>query len=93
MSDNLTDRNEIYPLTGVRAVAAIWVVLYHMESMLVRSYPDLYFVIKPVVETGYLGVDLFFILSGFIIAYTSITPKESKLSFLLKRITRKFPQY
>jgi len=60
---------EIYPLTGIRAAAAIWVVLYHMQRQLAECYPNLNFLIKPIVAHGYLGVDLFFILSGFIIHY------------------------
>lgn len=64
-----TAQPELYPLTGIRAAAAIWVLLFHIHAQLVESYPRLEFLITPMVAHGYLGVDLFFILSGFILYY------------------------
>lgn len=56
-------------LTGVRAVAALWVVGYHLlPEMEVLAAPWLFQVYSAVMATGYLGVDLFFILSGFILS-------------------------
>lgn len=46
-------------LTGLRGVAAVWVVLYHF---LAGSG-------IPVLNAGYLGVDIFFILSGFVLSH------------------------
>jgi peptidoglycan/LPS O-acetylase OafA/YrhL len=56
-------RNEIKPLTGIRGVAAFLVMLYHMHFVSAFSgfYP--FFIRK-----AYLSVDLFFILSGFVLA-------------------------
>jgi peptidoglycan/LPS O-acetylase OafA/YrhL len=59
---------EIHPLTGIRAVAALWVVGFHMRAQF-ECWPHLNFLIAPILSRGYLGVDLFFILSGFIIHY------------------------
>jgi peptidoglycan/LPS O-acetylase OafA/YrhL len=51
----------IKPLTSLRFFAAMWVVLYHYwPHLAVPATPT--FVAK-----GYLGVELFFILSGFIL--------------------------
>jgi peptidoglycan/LPS O-acetylase OafA/YrhL len=47
-------------LTGLRGVAAVWVVLVHMTE----GRSDI-----PIVQNGTLGVDVFFILSGFVLAY------------------------
>lgn len=47
-------------LDGLRGVAAISVVIYHFGARL----PDL-----PWMQHGYLAVDFFFLLSGFVIAY------------------------
>lgn len=46
-------------LSGLRGVGAIWVTLFHIFS---QSSSQL-------ISAGYLGVDLFFILSGFIISH------------------------
>ena len=68
---NSTSRPEFLPaLTGVRAFAALWVVALHLtaiESVLFHgtSADALMFLGHP----GFLGVDVFFVLSGFIISY------------------------
>jgi len=61
--------NEIRPLTGVRGFAALWVVLYHLRPTIKLAYPD-FPSLHHFVGAGYLGVDLFAFLSGFIISYT-----------------------
>ena len=61
---------EIRTLTGLRVVAAAWVVLFHFQFTGldgVRAAAD---VLGPLVTAGALGVDLFFVLSGFVIAHT-----------------------
>ena len=60
-------RRQIPPLTGVRGVACLWVLAFHAYLLLkdsgVMGEQDLLF-------RGYLGVDLFFVLSGFVLAMT-----------------------
>ena len=46
-------------LDGARAVAIIVVMIYHLEWLV----PELH----PYVKGGFLGVDVFFVLSGFLI--------------------------
>src|SRR5947209_6333252 len=55
------DRNkEIKTLTGLRGVAATVVMLYHFSySEQMNSF---------LIGRGYLAVDLFFVLSGFVMA-------------------------
>jgi peptidoglycan/LPS O-acetylase OafA/YrhL len=55
-------------LTGVRGVAALWVALLH-GSHYVPIEPVLGRAVTNWVTSGWLGVDLFFVLSGFVIAY------------------------
>jgi peptidoglycan/LPS O-acetylase OafA/YrhL len=62
-------RREIRALTGVRAVAAWWVVIYHVRGLLPQIFPRIAGLIHSIADSGYLGVDLFFVLSGFVIAY------------------------
>ena len=59
----------IAPLSGIRGFAAIWVVLYHLRPTIKAAYPE-FVPLHNFVNAGYLGVDLFSFLSGFIIAYT-----------------------
>lgn len=48
-------------LTGIRGVAAVWVVLYHAQS--------LWDLRLPLLSDGFRAVDLFFVLSGFIMMH------------------------
>ena len=50
-------------LDGLRGVAALCVVLYHM----VECYPSE--IVGAFMTHGYMAVDFFFALSGFVIAY------------------------
>ncbi|GHF56762.1 peptidoglycan/LPS O-acetylase OafA/YrhL [Deinococcus metalli] len=86
---------EIRALTGIRAIAALWVVLHHYYEFLVKLWPPLT-VIEPVAAGGRLGVELFFTLSGFILTYTYVdkfrvpTVPEYK-RFLNARLARLYP--
>ncbi len=90
---------EIYPLTGIRALAALWVLLFHLHDKLDSVFPAFHafhFLFDPVVLHGYLGVDLFFILSGFIISYNyaqrfSVFRISTCAEFLWMRLARLWP--
>ncbi len=49
-------------LTGIRGFAALWVLVYHLSFRMDLPHP--------IIARGYLGVDLFFLLSGMILAMT-----------------------
>lgn len=68
-------------LQAVRALAAIGVALFHFGLMPATSMPF---------GIGASGVDLFFVLSGFIIAYSSA---RSARHFLARRLIRVLPTY
>lgn len=90
-------------LTGIRFVAAAWVVVFHIlrfnEEDIRAESQLLYGVIWPVASQGDLGVDLFFMLSGFVLAhnYLSRLGPEPGLAatghFLWARIARIWPLY
>jgi len=87
-------KSVIAPLTGIRGFAALWVVLFHARGT-VSEIPALRW-IEPVVWWGYLGVDLFTFLSGFIISYMycdvlSGSSKREIGRFLWIRLARIYP--
>ena len=61
-------------LDGLRGVAAIIVVCFHLTEPLATSHLD------NVVNHGYLAVDFFFLLSGFVIGY-AYDDRWDKLTF------------
>ncbi|WP_302621247.1 acyltransferase family protein [Clavibacter tessellarius] len=83
-------------LTGIRALAAAWVVVEHFRLVLYGLFPSAQEVIGPWVRSGFLGVEIFFVLSGFIIAYNYAdrfaTPSWSGYrAFLELRFARIYP--
>ncbi len=83
-------------LTGIRGIAALWVLVHH----LVTQYPlqdKLPVVVTHIAGKGWLGVDLFFILSGFVIAFVHNKDFKTRIenhtvkNFLIKRIVRIYP--
>ena len=88
----------IKQLTGVRFIAAAWVMLYHFQPALAAS-GILVPVLHEVLRLGSVGVDLFFALSGFILTYTYLNRLGDKFSwsgsgnFLWLRLARIYPVY
>lgn len=90
-------KNEIRPLTGIRGIAALWVVCYHFEPDMTRLIPASS-VFHPFFNQGALGVDVFFVLSGFIISnvYKIEKLRFTKTNyrhFLVNRLARIYPNY
>ncbi len=88
-------KNELVSLTTLRGVAVLWVAIYHYKVFL-REYSIDLNIFSKIAEIGYLGVDFFFILSGFIISYVyggvlSKPGKESIFRFLGFRLARIYP--
>lgn len=80
-----TERNYFLDIT--RGLAALWVVLYHFGQA--RTYPDWY---EALVSYGWLGVPIFFVISGYSIGI-SIDRTKYFHSFLIKRFARIYPAY
>ncbi|TWD79528.1 peptidoglycan/LPS O-acetylase OafA/YrhL [Kribbella amoyensis] len=85
-------RSEILALTGVRAAAALAVVLHHIGLPDSAPVP-----LRNLVASGYIGVPLFFMLSGLVLAwnYSTLTAVEGRRlwRFYLARIARVMPLY
>ncbi|TQL54780.1 peptidoglycan/LPS O-acetylase OafA/YrhL [Subtercola boreus] len=85
----------IASLTGVRAFAAAWVVLFHLYELFTPLFPNVAPFV-PLLNAGNLGVDFFFMLSGFIISYTYMDKLRKPApgavrSFLFLRFARIYP--
>ena len=87
-------KDEIDALTGIRGIAAVIVIAYH-------TYPaaDFPYGLSHLVARGYLAVDVFFVLSGFVMALTYGPMFRDRISvpailtFLLRRVARLYPLY
>jgi peptidoglycan/LPS O-acetylase OafA/YrhL len=90
---------EIRALSGLRIVAAVWVVLFHFRPLLAQASPSVSDALAPVLNAGAQGVDLFFILSGFVLTYTYLDrmgeswSTRDTLHFLWLRLARVWPVY
>lgn len=58
---------QLAALTGIRGIAAWYVVIFHTRAALGGTLPAW---LMDVADKGYLAVDLFFILSGFVLWHT-----------------------
>jgi peptidoglycan/LPS O-acetylase OafA/YrhL len=61
--------NRLPGLDLLRAIAILWVMLFH--SWIVGGLSDPY---QPLSQYGWMGVDLFFVLSGYLIGYQLLKP-------------------
>lgn len=92
-SDQSQPPRTLAALTGVRGVAAWWVVLYHFREIIpTPGWSEAY----AVIERGDLAVDLFFVLSGFIISMNYLHQLnkfswQGYLRFLALRLGRIYP--
>lgn len=78
--------NRVLFLDVLRGVAALSVVLFHYS----RDFLPYYF--KPPLNFGYMGVHLFFIISGFVI-FMTLEKTTSPKQFIISRFSRLFPGY
>ena len=85
------NKNFIPALTGYRAIAAWIIFIYHFFPFAKTTIPD---IIRNVVSQFHFGVDLFFVLSGFLITYRYYN--QSKIDFkqyMVNRFARIYPMY
>ena len=91
-------------LTGVRGLAAVWVLAFHGWQFsngpaLALPFPGLVLDFTPLFKCGYFGVDLFFVLSGFLLsmpfhrAALERRPWPSLKQFWIHRCRRVLPAY
>jgi peptidoglycan/LPS O-acetylase OafA/YrhL len=84
MTSEIPPRSHYPVLDGLRGIAILLVVLYHNFSFI------------PFFNYGWLGVDLFFVLSGFLITdilMNTMNTKNYFKNFYARRVLRIFPLY
>jgi peptidoglycan/LPS O-acetylase OafA/YrhL len=92
-----TPQREAVPsLTGIRGIAAVWVLLFHLGGTCASLFGFAWLADVPIVATGWSGVDMFFVLSGFVLMRAHSTEfirlsTSSILRFAKVRIARVYP--
>jgi peptidoglycan/LPS O-acetylase OafA/YrhL len=97
-------RHRIFPnLNGLRTIAAIAVVIYHIVFLNRNSWgefssSEFFRKLLIIVSRGHHAIELFFIISGFLITYLLIHEKELRgridfRNFLVRRFLRVWPLY
>jgi len=79
----------MHGLDTLRALAIVIVIIFHLQSFL----PN---ILEPIADIGWMGVDLFFVLSGFLITGILIDTKRSDgyfKNFYARRCLRIWPLY
>jgi peptidoglycan/LPS O-acetylase OafA/YrhL len=103
--DALTEpHSHLRVLTGIRGWAALWVFLYHVWGL--ARHPSFEVELAgmtldftPLAGMGGVGVTIFFVLSGFLLAtpfaewQAGIRPRPLLGRFVLRRVVRVFPAY
>ena len=74
----MQNTNTLYSLQLLRFIAAVLVMLLHLEIM----------------KSGYKGVDIFFVISGFVMYYSAFirNPKDAT-TFIINRATKIYTLY
>lgn len=88
VENNRTSNSRIAILDLLRFIAAFFVLLYHYHFHLLKAAGDNTFAIF---KFGYLGVNFFFMLSGFVIMASA--RNRSAINFGLLRALRLFPAF
>jgi peptidoglycan/LPS O-acetylase OafA/YrhL len=102
----ITSSTKFIPeIDGLRFVAIMSVILYHVNVFITGKNLNTYFysdsrtTISDILSRGHLGVELFFVISGFILSYPfashylAKTGKPVLKQYFIRRITRLEPPY
>src|ERR1700687_392473 len=87
-------RPNVPSLTGLRFIAALLVVIFHFGKQHLSEAPT---PLLNIASGGYVSVGLFFVLSGFVLAYTYLDLERGvvrdRRAFFIARFARIYPVY
>jgi len=94
----IPDKQKRIPeLDGLRGIAVLMVVAFHyVNNQLINSSTLLGRIFYKLTSVGWVGVDLFFVLSGFLIGTILMNNRRSEnyfSTFYIRRIVRIIPNY
>ena len=95
MSQSITQNNKTHynELDLLRFIAALAVVFFHytfLNAVRFNQIPT-YPILGDFSKYGYMGVELFFMISGFVILMTTIN--KSPVDFVISRVSRLYPAF
>jgi peptidoglycan/LPS O-acetylase OafA/YrhL len=79
-------------LDALRGFSALSVLLFHLTCTFRELFPEQSWHPMFTLREGHLGVELFFIISGFVI-FLSLEQTKNLLSFWISRVSRLYPAY
>src|SRR4051812_45500701 len=88
-------RNHVAQIDGLRGIAILLVVAFHY-AMSHRAFDENPGFLLQMSQLGWMGVDLFFVLSGFLITGILLETKDQPhyfRNFLVRRFLRIWPLY
>lgn len=86
--------NKIYFIEVLRGPAALLVVAYHIAGILMGAYSFWPGMGRDLFRNGNIGVDIFFMISGFIICYATRNREDNyRSSFIIRRFFRIYPLF
>lgn len=91
MTSNQSNTDFLPALTGFRAIAAWLIFVYHFFPFNNESLPQ---ISKVLVDGFHIGVDMFFVLSGFLITYRYFSKVNIHFGeYMLNRFARIYPMF
>jgi peptidoglycan/LPS O-acetylase OafA/YrhL len=91
-----TPSGRLPELDGIRGIAIIWVVLYNTTDLLPPTLHGAWQMLAFLVHPGWIGVQLFFALSGFLITQSLLDTQRATnyfRAFYARRALRTLPLY
>lgn len=94
VKSNATLPHKMYSIEAARGIAALIVVLMHSANLMRVEHLSGHIGLNGLFNFGYVGVDFFFVLSGFIITYVhahELGDPKCLPAYLWRRLTRIYP--